>query len=86
MTVVTVVEVGVTDSVTVVVVIVDGAAAVTATAPFGALSFLDTCFLDPEDDEELEEDEDDDEDEEEEEESDGLGDGALRLTPATVAA
>lgn len=80
MTVVTVVEAGVTDSVTVVVVIVDG------TAPFGALSFLETCFLDPaEDDEELDEDDEDDEDDEEEE-SDGLGDGALRLTPATVAA
>lgn len=40
-------------------------------------------FLDPEEEEEELEDE---EDEEEEEESEGLGEGAFRLTPATGAA
>ena len=72
------------DSVTVVVVTVE----VVGTAPLGAFSFLATCFFDPEDEEEEEDelDDDDDEEEDEEEESDGLGEGALRLTPATVAA
>jgi len=71
-----IVSVGVASSVTVVVVVTG-----TGMAPLVDLTFLVT-FLDPDDElEELEE-----EDDEEEEESEGLGEGALRLTPATVAA
>lgn len=69
------VSVGVTSSVTVVVVVV-------GIAPLGALDFL-TTFLDPE---ELEDEDDEEDEEEDEEESEGLGEGAFRLTPATGAA